>query len=143
MESGYRRRLFRYGILLFFLGLAEGGFVQAMRNPAMGLSAHVGTVMSGLALAVFGALWNDLRLSQRAEVATFWMALCGMYFSSAGLVLAAVFGTGRSTPIRGVGMQGAAWQEAAVDFALITGAVAALLACSGILWGLRQGARRA
>jgi len=132
-----RHRLIWWGILLFFLGLVEGMFIQAMRNPAMGLSAHVGTLMSGMFLAIAGAVWNDVHLPARAAAATLWLALYGMYGSAAGLVLAAIFGTGRSTPIRAAGLHAAAWQEALVDFALTSGAVAALLACVGLLWGLR------
>ena len=58
--------------------------------------------------------------------------------SSAGLVLAAIFGTGQSTPIASAGFHAAAWQEGLVTFALTTGAVAALLCCLGVLWGLRR-----
>jgi len=133
-----KRRLVWHGILLFFLGLIAGMFVQSMRNPRMGLSAHVGTAMSGMFLAILGAVWNEVRLDDRAASATFWSALYGMYVSSAGLLLAAIFGTGRSTPIAGAGFHAAAWQENIVDFALITGAIAALLACIGVLWGLRR-----
>ncbi len=136
-EQG-RRRLIWHGILLFLLGLVEGMFVQSMRNPRMGLSAHVGALMSGMFLAVLGAVWPQVRLEARVAGATFWLALYGMYVSAAGLVLAAVFGTGRSTPIGGAGFHAAAWQEFVADFALTTGAVAALLCCVGVLRGLRR-----
>ena len=49
------RRLIWHGILLFFLGLCVGMFVQSTRNPRMALSAHVGSVMSGMFLAILGA----------------------------------------------------------------------------------------
>lgn len=35
-----KRRLIWHGVLLFFLGLVEGMFVQSMRNPRLGLSAR-------------------------------------------------------------------------------------------------------
>jgi hypothetical protein len=37
-------------------------------------------------------------------------------------------------------MHAAAWQEGIVNFALTSGAVAALLGCIGVLWGLRRAA---
>lgn len=132
------RRLIWHGILLFFLGLVAGMFVQSMRNPRMGLSAHIGAVMSGMFLAILGSVWHKVRLDTRAASATFWLALYGMYVSSAGLVLAAVFGTGQSTPIAGAGFHAAAWQESLVNSALTSGAIAALLCCIGALWGLRR-----
>src|SRR5437867_10413512 len=78
-----RRRLFWHGIFLFFLGLVVGAFVQRMTNPRMGLSAHLGGVMTGTFLAVLGAAWTELRLSPRAESAAYWLALFGSYGSSA------------------------------------------------------------
>jgi len=132
-----RRRLIFHGILLFFLGLVMGMFVQVMRNPRMGLSAHVGTVMSGLFLAMLGAVWRDIRLSEGAADFVYWLALYAMYVSSAGLLLAAIFGTGLSTPLIGAGFHARAWQETLVTFALASGGVAALLCCVGALWGLR------
>ena len=132
-----RRRLIFHGILLFFLGLLMGMFIQLMRNPRMGLSAHVGTLMSGLFLALLGTVWRDVRLSQSAAGFVFWLALYAMYVSSLGLLLAAVFGTSLSTPLIGAGFRARAWQETLVTFALSSGAVAALLCCAGALWGLR------
>jgi hydroxylaminobenzene mutase len=138
-----RRRLIFHGILLFFLGLVMGMFVQSMRNPRMGLSAHIGTVMSGLFLAILGAVWRDIRLSEGAAGFVFWLALYAMYVSSVGLLLAAVFGTGISTPLIGAGFRAAAWQETLVTFTLASGGVAALLCCVGALWGLRERAHAA
>jgi hydroxylaminobenzene mutase len=132
------RRLVWYGILLFFLGLVEGMFIQSMRSPRLGLSAHVGAVMSGMFLAILGLAWHKIHLTPRAAAATFWLALYGMYGSAAGVVLAAVFGAGQSTPIAGAGFRAAAWQEAVVNFALTSGAIAALVTCMGVLWGLRR-----
>jgi (hydroxyamino)benzene mutase len=135
-----RRRLFRHGILLFFLGLVVGAFVHGMRNPRMGLSAHLGGVMTGLFLAVLGALWPELRLSPGAESAAWWLALFGSYGSSFALLLAALLGTRSMTPIAGAGHSAPAWQEAIVNVALESTAAAMLLCCVILLVGL--GARR-
>jgi len=61
-----RRRLVSHGILLFLLGLVAGMFVQSVRNPRMALSADVGTVMSGIFLALSGSAWRDVRLSAQS-----------------------------------------------------------------------------
>src|SRR5207244_12799633 len=109
-----RRRLFWHGILLLFLGLRAGAFVQRMTNPRMGLSAHLGGVMTGTFLAVLGAVWTELRLSPRAESAAYWLALFGAYGSSASLLLAAILGTSRMSPIAGGGLAGSACMEGLV-----------------------------
>jgi len=132
-----RRRLFWHGIFLFFLGLIVGAFVQQMTNPRMGLSAHLGGVMTGTFLAVLGAAWTELRLSPRAESAAYWLALFGSYGSSASLLLAAILGTSSATPIAGAGHAAPAWQEAMVNLGLQSTAAAMLLCCLFLLWGLR------
>ena len=111
-----KRRLIRHGILLFLLGLLVGMFVQSVRNPRKGLSAHVGTVMSGMFLAILGAVWEEVHLDARATTATYALALYAMYVSSAGLLLAALFGTRSSTPLIGAGFGGSPWQEALVSY---------------------------
>src|SRR3989442_2480379 len=107
-----RRRLFWHGIFLFFLGLLAGAFVQRMTNPRMGLSAHLGGVMTGTFLAVLGAVWTELRLSPRAESAAYWLALFGAYGSSASLLLPAILRTSSATPIAGAGHPAPARHEA-------------------------------
>jgi len=131
-----RRRLFWHGIFLFFLGLVVGAFVQRMTNPRMGLSAHLGGVMTGTFLAVLGAAWTELRLSPRAASAAYWLALFGSYGSSASLLLAAILGTSSATPIAGAGHSAPGWQEAMVTLGLQSTAAAMLLCCLLLLWGL-------
>ncbi len=132
-----RRRLFWQGIFLFFLGLIVGAFVQRMTNPRMGLSAHLGGVMTGTFLAVLGAARTELRLSPRAESAAYWLALFGSYGSSASLLVAAILGTSTATPIAGAGHAAPAWQESMVNLGLQSTAAVMLLCCLFLLWGLR------
>jgi hydroxylaminobenzene mutase len=132
-----RRRLFWHGIFLFFLGLIVGAFVQQMTNPRMGLSAHLGGVMTGTFLAVLGAAWTELRLWPHAESAAYWLALFGSYGSSASLLLAAIPLTSSMTPIAGAGHSAPAWQERLVNLGLQSTAAAMLLCCLLLLWGLR------
>lgn len=134
------RRLFWHGVLLVLLGLLAGAVVQSVRNPRMALSAHVGTVMNGTLLVAFGAAWRRVALSPRAAAYALWLLVLGSYATCAGLFLAAVFGTSRSTPLGGAGYSGTPWQEAVVDVGLSAGALAVLLGCALALWGLRSSA---
>ena len=56
------RRLLRYGIVLFLLGLATGRLVESVPLPRMGLSSHLQGVMNGTFLVVLGLVWPQLRL---------------------------------------------------------------------------------
>lgn len=136
------RRLMWHGIMLFILGLLAGAFVSSYANPRMGLSAHIGGVLTGLFLGLLGLIWTHLRLQASAAAATFWLMLYGNYGSVVGLVLAAVFGTTRSTPIHGTGHLAAPWQEGLVDFTLTSSALAVLVGSVLLLWGLRGRAAR-
>ena len=137
VQAGMRRRLLWHGVLLFLLGLLVGIAVPAFRNPRMGLTAHVGTVLSGIVLWLAGAAWDELRLSARATAATFWSGLFANYVNAAALVAAAMLGTSRSTPIAGAGFAGTAVQEAMVDALLYGGAVVTFAWCGLLLWAFR------
>lgn len=131
------RRLLWHGVFLFLLGLITGLVVQSLKNPRMGLAAHLEGVMNGTFLAVIGLLWNRLRLSPRAGTAVFWLALYGTYANWASTLLAAMLGTSRMTPIAGAGHGGRPWQEAIIDAGLISLTLAMLACCGLVLWGLR------
>ena len=57
-----KRRLVWHGVLLFVLSLVEGMFVYSMRNPRMGLTAHVGGITTALFFLGIAAAWDQLRL---------------------------------------------------------------------------------
>jgi hydroxylaminobenzene mutase len=68
------------------------------------------------------------------------MTIVGGYGSVASLLLAALLGTSRATPIAGAGFSAPAWQETLVTAALAITAVPVLAASLLLLWGLRGGA---
>ncbi|MGB3896260.1 MAG: hydrogenase [Mycolicibacter sinensis] len=136
------RLLLWFGVLLFLLGLLTGLVTGPMNNPRMGLSAHLEGVMNGVFLVVLGLLWGRLRLSARWLTGLFWLALYGTYINWATTLAAAIFGTGRTTPIVGAGHHGAAWQENLVDAGLYSLSVAMLAVCVIALVGLWPGADR-
>ncbi|UVO13121.1 hydrogenase [Mycobacterium sp. SVM_VP21] len=139
MAADKGRALLWHGVFLFLLGLLTGMATGAMSNPRMGLSAHLEGVMNGLFLLALGLLWGRLRLSARWLTALFWLALYGTYVNWASTLAAAIFGTGRSTPIAGAGHHSGIWQENLVDAGLYSLSIAMLAVCVIVLVGLRPG----
>jgi len=140
MPADRRRRLVWHAVLLFLLFLLEGAFVTAMRNPRLGVSAHVGGLMSALFLGFVGAVWDELRLPDGLATLAFWLALVGAYGSSFSVLLAAVLGTATGTPLSGATL-GSAAENALVGAALVSTAAAMLGCCALLLWGFRGRAR--
>jgi hypothetical protein len=83
------RRLLRYGIVLFLLGLVTGRLVQFLALPRMGLASHLRGVMNGTFLLALGLVWPHLRLRAVTLRAAYWLALAGTYFNWAVTLAAA------------------------------------------------------
>ena len=136
-------RLCRHGAFLFVLGLVNGVLVSAFANNRMGLSAHLAGVQNGMVLLIFGLVWARLNLSRRAIHVAELSSIFSMYAIWGALLLAAVFGTSRTTPIAGAGFEGAVWQEGLVALLLYSGSAGILLGAGLVCWGLRPNAREA
>ncbi|HEX2463021.1 MAG TPA: hydrogenase [Thermoanaerobaculia bacterium] len=134
----YGDRLLRLGVLLFLLGLLTGFAVPALTNPRMGLTSHLEGLMNGMFLVLLGLVWSRLALSPRSMAATFWIALYGTFANWAGTLLAAAWGTGRTTPLAAPGRSGTPVQEGVVDFLLISLSLAMVAVSCLVLWGLRS-----
>ena len=131
------RRLCWFGVLLMLFGLATGAFIPLFVSARQGLSAHMAGVQNGIVLTVLGLLWPKLRLGSRQQRLAALASVFSLYAIWIALLLAAAFGTSRSTPIAGAGHHGAPWQEALVTAIMSTGSVALLVAIGLVLWGLR------
>ena len=106
------RRLLRYGIVLFLLGLATGRLVQSLPLPRMGLSSHLEDVMNGTFLVVLGLVWPHLRLHVLLLRTAYWLALVGTYLNWAVTLAAAAWGAGDATmPLAAGGHLGTPDQE--------------------------------
>ena len=105
-----RRRLLWHGVLIVFFSLAQGAFVPTFANPRMAVSAHVGGIMTGTLTAAFGLLWADLHLGTGTLLTLFRLTVFQGWSQTVGLMLAAAFGTSRTTPQAGAGYAGAPWQ---------------------------------
>jgi hydroxylaminobenzene mutase len=104
----------------------------------MGLSSHLEGVMNGTFLVILGLIWSKLRLSRMTMLITFWLAIYGTYVNWATTLAAAAWGAGNSMmPIAGMGHKGSPLQEGIINFGLVSLALAMLLTCVIVLWGLR------
>ena len=132
------RRLLRYGIVLFLLGLATGRLVQLLPLPRMGLSSHLQGVMNGTFLVVLGLIWPHLRLHALLLRAAYWLALAGTYLNWAVTLAAATWGAGGTTmPLAAGGHLGTPDQELTLLIGLRALNVAMFASCLLVLWGLR------
>ena len=124
------------GTVLFLLSLLIGFAVPVLRNPRMGVSVHVAGVESGIVLWVLGLMWPRLELSAGTQLATQLLAVLGLYAIFSSLLLAALWGTSRATPIAGAGHRASRPREVAVTVLLTGGSTAMLIAAALVLWGL-------
>lgn len=121
------------GALLFLLGLLTGFGIPGFRSPRIGLSAHLAAIESGLGLIAFGLLLLHLRISIG------WASLIGhtmwisLYVMWVGLVVGAVFGTGKTIPIAGAGVVAKDWQENAALTLISAGSIGAVVAIAALL----------
>lgn len=132
------RRLLWHGMVLFVLGLLTGLIQEHLRNPRMGLSAHLEGLMNGTFLLALGSAWSQVRLSPRASSVAYWTALFGTYGNWAVTTMAAAFGTVAMTPIAGSGYSGERWQEALVTAGFVSIGIAVLVASILLIHGFRR-----
>lgn len=133
-----KRDLLWHGALLFLIGLLTGFVQQQMRNPRMGLAAHLEGVMNGTLLIAVGAAWAEVRLSARQSAWAYATLLYGAWANWATTTLAAVFGTHSMTPLIGAGFQAARWQELLVSAGFVSVALTITTAAVLLVIGFRR-----
>ncbi|MBU2493093.1 MAG: hydrogenase [Bacteroidetes bacterium] len=135
------RKLIRYGILLFLLGLITGFLIPAMQNPRMGLSSHLEGTLNGMLLILFGLIWTKLRLSNSVLKWGYGLSLFGTFTNWGTTFLAGIWGAGSEMmPFAGNDSTGLFWQELVIKFGLISLSIAMLAVCGILLWGMRGNA---
>jgi hydroxylaminobenzene mutase len=132
-----RRQLIWHGMFLFLLGLLTGFVEPQFTNPRMGLAAHLEGVMNGIFLIALGAVWTEVRLSPRSQVAAYWGLLYGTYANWAVTTLAAILGTAALSPISAAGHSAQPWQEGVITFGFISVGLVIIASSLLVLWGLR------
>jgi len=123
------------GTMLFLLGLLVGLFIPIMKNPRMGLSAHLEGAMNGMFLIILGLIWHKLVLSEKWLTSTFWLLIFGSFANYVAVAIAAITGAGKMMPVAG-GKEGDATIEALISFLLISLALAMIIVCCIVLTGL-------
>jgi hydroxylaminobenzene mutase len=102
----------------------------------MGVEVHVTGLQSGMALWALGLMWQRMTLPAGAQRAAQLLAVLGLYAIFASLLLAALWGTSRATPIAGAGHQASLPREVIVTMLLAGGSLATTAAVALVLWGL-------
>jgi hydroxylaminobenzene mutase len=130
------QQLLIFGTVLFLMGLLAGFAVPALTNPRMGVTLHATGMQSGMALWALGLMWQRLELPAGAQLAACLLAVVGLYAIFASLLLAALWGTSRATPLAGAGHHASSLREATVTALLGSGSLAIVIAVALVLWGL-------
>lgn len=134
----FSRKLIRYGVFLFLLGLITGFILPLMHNPRMGLSSHLEGILNGMFLVLLGLIWPQLNLSARTLSWVFVLSLFGTYTNWTTTFLAGIWGVGAEMmPIAGGNFYGVSWQEVLIKLGLISLSLAMVSVCGILLWGLR------
>lgn len=124
------------GTVLFLLSLLMGFAIPVFANPRMGVEMHVTGLQSGMVLWAMGLMWQRVVLSSGAERTAQILAVAGLYATVISLLLAALWGTSRATPIAGAGHHASHLRETVVTALLTGGSLATVAAVALVLWGL-------
>lgn len=138
MESQTSRKLKMLGMLLFLLGLLSGFAVMGLKNPRMGLAAHLEGVMNGTFLVLAGIIWNDLLLSEKTQKVALFTLLYGTFANWFFTLLSAIWGTSKMTPLSGAGFSGSGMQENIVSAGLISIGLTMVISLILLVYGLRK-----
>ncbi len=131
-----RQKLLVLGMFLFLLGLLTGFVMPVLKNPRLGLSAHLEGAMNGMFLILVGMIWEKVKISSQLQKITFTFLILGSYTNWLACLLGASFGASRMTPIAGMGMVAEPWQELLVAFLFITVGLTMTMAVALLSWGL-------
>ncbi len=129
--------LFVLGLVLLLLGLLTGLAVPVLRNPRMGLAAHLQGMTNGPLLVVVGLLWPHVDLAYTWRVVTICLLGYGAYANWLATQLGAFWGAGRRFAPSAAGEHRAgATQERIVDLLLATLAPAMIVATVLLIVGI-------
>ncbi len=138
-KAAVSRKIIRYGILLFLLGLLTGFAMPVFENSRMGLSSHLEGVMNGMFLVLLGLIWEKLSLSEMLLKITFFLALFGTFVNWLTTLFAAIVGAGSEMmPIAGENLSGNQFEELLIKIGLITLSVAMVAVSCIVLYGLKN-----
>jgi hydroxylaminobenzene mutase len=137
MDSQSSRKLKMLGMFLFLLGLITGFVSANLKNPRMGLAAHLEGVMNGAFLIAVGLIWNDLRLLSKLKRATYWTLIYGTFVNWLLTLLAAYLGASAMSPVTGHGFMATPQQENFVNGGFISVGLTMVFSVAVMTYGLR------
>jgi (hydroxyamino)benzene mutase len=137
MDAQISRKLKMLGMFLFLLGLITGFLMMNIKNPKMGLAAHLEGVMNGTFLIAVGLIWNELKLNDKLKTVTYRTLIYATFVNWLVTLLSAYFGTSKMTPISGQGFVGTDLQENIIRVGFITVGITMLFSVIVMLYGLR------
>jgi (hydroxyamino)benzene mutase len=137
MESNTPRQLKMLGMLLFLFGLITGFIIMSLKNPRMGLSAHLEGLMNGTFLIVAGFVWNELKISETLKKIVYGTLVFGTFANWIFTLMASFFGTSQTTPIAGAGFMGSTIEENLVTAGLVAVGLTMVFSASVMAYGLR------
>jgi hydroxylaminobenzene mutase len=117
------------GFLLFTLGLLLGIALPKMRNPRMGLSAHLTAVQTGPALIAFALFWQYLNVPESLTPSLVYGLVLSSYVLVTGITLAGLTGASKALPIAGAGHHATKSQEQLVSVLVRGSSVVMALSC--------------
>ncbi len=113
--------LYALGLILFLMGLLTGLMVPALKNPRMGVAAHMVGMTNGPFLIVIGLLWPQLALSHTWQVVTIVLLTYGSLANWLAMQLGSLWGAGHKFAPSAAGDHRASTvQERVVDLLLVS-----------------------
>ena len=122
------------GFVLFTLGLLAGIIIPMLRNPRMGLSAHLTAVQTGPALIAIALFWQYFSIPDSWTSGLAYALLISAFVLAAGILLAAVFGASETLPMAGKGFSATPFQEKLVSFMVRGSSVVMAVTCLIVCW---------
>ncbi|GAA3521870.1 hydrogenase [Aeromicrobium panaciterrae] len=113
--------LFALGLILLLLGLLTGMAIPVLKNPRMGLAAHMVGMTNGPFLIVVGLLWPHVDLSHTWQVVTIVLLAYSSFANWLAMQLGSLWGAGRKfAPSAAGDHRASATKERIVDGLLAT-----------------------
>jgi (hydroxyamino)benzene mutase len=137
VDTKFSRKLKMLGMFLFLLGLITGFATVNLKNPRMGLAAHLEGLMNGTFLIVAGLIWNDLKLFKNIKTAAYWTLIYGTFVNWFVTLNAAYFGAYAMSPVTGHGFMGTPMQENFVNAGFISVGLTMVFSVAVMAYGLR------
>lgn len=142
IRSRQAHRLLQLGVGLVLFASLQGLVIQQFAVPALGRSAHMVAIATGLLFVALGLLWPRLNLAAMALRFAYGLLVYSSVVTVAAFLLAAGWGAGNSfMPLAAGPAHGSAMQEAIIGIALISAGPTGIASFALILWGLTRARR--